>query len=136
MCPMPIQGLKMRIRCWESTRHELINMVDKLQVKVFEQNALIKKQKKYLKMAEMMKKEGKRISSFMNCVTPSFKIWCKNATVSQTRTQRTLEIQIATLKTAEAKASEEAHVEVRGCCNVGSSIAGIGVRSTINLFGN
>ena len=38
--------------------------------------------------------------------------------------------------TDDREDSEEVHVEVRGWCNVGSSIAGIGVRSTINPFGN
>ena len=38
--------------------------------------------------------------------------------------------------TDDREGSEEVHVEVRGWCNVGSSIAGIGVKLTISPFGN
>ena len=60
---------------------ELITMVAKLQDKVEEQRTIIQEQKNVWKMAEMMEKEGKRISSFTNRETASFKKWRKNAFV-------------------------------------------------------
>ena len=65
----------------DMTKFELQCMVGKLMDKVEGQSIIIKEQKNVWKMAEMMEKEGKRISSFTNRETASFKKWRKNAFV-------------------------------------------------------